>query len=501
VGGGSASESSEAKQKSAANKAAAAAREMRHELEKLHGKKDARSIDFAWPYLGNPDRFIRYAARIAVEWQDVPLWKERAISETNTEAGLTALLALARCGVRGTQRDLVLALKKFRFDSLSVTQKLEKLRIIELSFIRQGKPDADLAAVGVEKLDRLYPNENELMNRELSQLLVYLEAPDVVTKTLALLDKAKTQEEQVHYIFYLRNLKTGWTLEQRKHYFEWFRFAEEPGKGEVTYPAGSEYYVWANQKKAAERHSATLLQWFKEADRDYGDGASYHKHLVNFRKDAVAALTDEDRLALGSLTADPALAAFKLTRERQFVREWKLSDLESALGEVSHSRNFESGKAAFNDSQCILCHSFSSEGGSIGPELTAAASKYSRSDILASILEPSKVISDQYENTTVIKKDGDNATGRVVDEDDKRVVVEPNPLTSERIEINKSDIETRHPSKVSPMPEGLVNQLTKEEILDLLAYIESAGKEKAANFTNSAPTRVSGSNQTKQPAH
>src|SRR5204863_2150222 len=188
--------------------------------------------------------------------------------------------------------------------------------------------EADLVKLATEKLNRLYPADNEFLNRELSQLLIYLEGPDVVGKTLALLDKAKTQEEQVHYIFYLRNLKTGWTLEQRKHYFEWFRFAEEPGKGEVTYPAGSEYYVWANQKKAAERHSATLLQWFKEADRDYGDGASYHKHLVNFRKDAVAALTDEDRLALGSLTADPALAAFKLTRERQFVREWKLSDLE-----------------------------------------------------------------------------------------------------------------------------------------------------------------------------
>jgi len=494
-------ERSETKHKTAANKITVAARELRHALEKFHGKKDARGIDFAWPHLGSPDRFIRYAARVAVESQDVPLWKGRAISETNTEAGLTALLALARRGGPATQRDLLLALKKFPFDSLSITQKLENLRIIELSFIRQGKPDPDLAALAVEKLDRLYPNENELMNRELSQLLIYLEAPNVVGKTLELLDKSKTQEEQVHYAFYLRNLKTGWSLEQRKHYFEWFRFAQEPGTGEVTYPAGSEYHVWANQKKAAERHPATLLQWFKEADRDYGDGASYHKHLVNFRKDAVTALSDDDRLALGSLTADPALAAFKLTRDRQFVREWKPSDLESVLGEVSHGRNFESGKAAFNDSQCILCHSFSSEGGSVGPELTAAASKYSRSDILLSILEPSRVISDQYENTTVIKKDGDNATGRIVDEDDKRVVVEPNPLTSERVEINKSDIETRHPSKVSPMPEGLVNQLTKEEILDLLAYIESAGKEKAANFTNSAPTRVSGSNQTKEPAH
>src|SRR5205814_8577955 len=116
------------------------------------------------------------------------------------------------------------------------TQKLAKLRVIELSFIRQGKPDPDLVKLATEKLDSLYPSDNEFMNRELSQLLIYLEAPDVVTKTLALLDKAKTQEEQAHYIFYLRNLKNGWTLDQRKHYFDWLRLAQEAARGEVTYP-------------------------------------------------------------------------------------------------------------------------------------------------------------------------------------------------------------------------------------------------------------------------
>src|SRR5207245_5429470 len=136
-----------------------------------------------------------YAARIAIEWQDLSLWKERALAETNVDSGLNALLALARCGGKETQRDLLLALKKFPFDSLSVTQKLEKLRIIELSFIRQGKPEFELAKLATEKLNRLYPNDNELLNRELSQLLIYLEAPDVVTKTLALLDDAKTAEE------------------------------------------------------------------------------------------------------------------------------------------------------------------------------------------------------------------------------------------------------------------------------------------------------------------
>ncbi len=466
-----------------AEKAGARARATRHALEAYFGKQDPRAVDVAWPYLGSSDQFLSYAARIAIEWQPVSEWKDRAISETNTNAALTALLALARCGGKETQRDLLMALKKFPLDSLSVTQKLEKLRLIELSFIRQGKPDADLAALAIEKLDHAYPSDNEFINRELSQLLIYLEAPDVVTKTLALLDKAKTQEEQVHYIFYLRNLKTGWTLEQRKHYFEWFRFAQEASKGEVTYPQGGAYLVWANQKKAAERHPADLLRWFKEAGREYGDGVSYPKYLINIRKDAIDALSSDDRIALSSWIEDYAsIAAFKPTRERHFVKEWTVADLEADLPKAAQGRNFASGKAAFNDAQCIQCHRLGNEGGSIGPELTAAFSKYSRRDVLESIIEPSKVISDQYQNYVVIKKSGDSETGKIIDETGDRVVIQPNPLAPERIEIKKSEIAERKPSKVSPMPQGLLNQFTKDEILDLLGYLESMGKEKGPNF-------------------
>lgn len=466
-----------------AEKAGAKARATRRALEAFYGKQDPKAVDFAWPYLGSSDRFLSYAARIAIEWQPVSEWKDRAIIETNPAAALNALLSLARCGAKDTQRDLLMALKKFPLDSLSVTQKLEKLRVIELSFIRQGKPDSDLAKLAIEKLDRAYPSDNEFVNRELSQLLIYLEAPDVVAKTLALLDKAKTQEEQVHYIFQLRNLKTGWTLDQRKHYFDWFRFAQEASKGEVTYPQGGAYLVWTNQKKAVERHPAHLLRWFKEAGRDYGDGVSYPKYLVNIRKDAIGALSTDDRIALNSWIEDYAsLAAFKPTKERHFVKEWTVADLEADLPKAAQGRNFASGKAAFNDAQCIQCHRLGNEGGSIGPELTAAFSKYSRRDVLESIIEPSKVISDQYQNYIVVKKDGDSVTGKIVDETGDKVVIQPNPLAPERIEIKKPEIAERKPSKVSPMPQGLLNQFSKDEILDLLGYLESMGKEKGPNF-------------------
>ncbi len=463
-------------------KEAAKARELRHDLEKFQGKKDAKALDFAWPYLDSNDRFIRYAARIAVESQPVDQWRQRALDETNTNAGLTALLALARCDNKESQRNLLLALKKFPLDSLTESQQLDKLRVIELSFIRQGKPDDDIAKMAIEKLDAHYPAKSEFLNRELCELLIYLQAPDVVAKTLALLDAAPTQEEQIYYIFRLRTVKTGWTMEQHQHYFSWFNHDHEGDAGEPTYHKGSSYYPWSKRKGGTPQHSAELLKWFTDAEREYGDGSSYPKFIAYFKKDAIESLTDDEKVALAPMLTEKKAETNKPAVEHKFVKAWTMEDLQPSLDEVTHDRSFEKGKEAFTSMQCAQCHRFGNAGGAVGPELTAIASRFGHRDILESILLPSKVISEQYQNMAIIKKDGDDVTGRIVDEDDKRIVVVTDPLKQTKVEIPKSEIEKRVASKISPMPEGLVNNLTKDEIFDLIAYLESGGKESAPAF-------------------
>jgi hypothetical protein len=68
-------------------------------------------------------------------------------------------------------------------------------------------------------------------------------------------------------------------------------------------------------------------------------------------------------------------------------------------------------------------------------------------------------------------------TGRVVDETKDAIAVQPEPLSPDRVTIRKDDIESRTPSKVSPMPANLADVLTQEEILDLIAYLETAGRK------------------------
>jgi putative heme-binding domain-containing protein len=341
-----------------------------------------------------------------------------------------------------------------------------------------GRPSDEVLRDVAKALDPLYPATSWPLNRELSQLLIYLDAPGVVKKSLDLRDSASTQEEQIHYMVALRNVKTGWTLDERKRYFAWFQNRPRTEDGGPTYPGGASYFISRNTK-----HPEHTVQWFKDVGREYGDGASLNNFIKNLHKAATNSLAsaEYDELA-GFISSGPAIASAKPKKEHKFVREWKMSDFADDLERAGKGRNFESGREAYAATQCLQCHRFGNEGGAIGPDITAVASRFTRADLLSSIIEPSKVVSEQYQNVTVTKKDGDDVTGRLVEETDVKLVLVPNQLTGEKVEVKKSDVQSRAPSKLSPMPEALVNILTKDEILDLLAYIESGGKREHAAF-------------------
>jgi putative heme-binding domain-containing protein len=434
------------------------ARALRHRLEAFHGKKDPAAIDFAWPHLDNEDRFIRYAARIAIESQPVAQWQQRALGESRTNASLTALLALARLGPREVQHDLLNRLVRYWTDQFSEEQQLEALRVCEVAFIRMGRPGDDTAREVIQALAPLYPARTWPLNRELATLLIYLEAPGVVRKTLDLLGEAATQEEQVHYVVQLRNARRGWTAADRQAYFAWF-----------------------TPDRSADRHPAETLQWFRDVGRDYGDGASFANFMRNVVQAVVADLAPAEREDLAGAIPNFETVA-RATREYQFVREWKSADLLPELERVSRGRSFRRGQEALAAAQCLQCHRFGNEGGAVGPDLTAVSSRFTRQDILESILEPSKVLSEQYQNIIVTKKDGEDVIGRLVEETDRALVIVPDPLTGEKVEVPKNELQDRTPSNVSPMPEGLADILTREDILDLLAYLESGGHREHAAF-------------------
>jgi putative heme-binding domain-containing protein len=219
-----------------------------------------------------------------------------------------------------------------------------------------------------------------------------------------------------------------------------------------------------------------LLVWFKDAGRAYVDGAYFDKYLREFRREAIATLTPEEKNALGPLLEEPTAPAQNLpATDREFVREWKMTDFLGVL-EAPREANLARGRQAFVDAQCLSCHRFGNDGGMAGPELSGAGSKYSARDLLESILEPSKVLSDQYQNHTLFLKDGDSFSGRLVAESDLAVILETDRIAGVKETFKLADVEAIRPSALSPMPEGLVNVLEKEEILDLIAYLRGTGR-------------------------
>ena len=134
---------------------------------------------------------------------------------------------------------------------------------------------------------------------------------------------------------------------------------------------------------------------------------------------------------------------------------------------------------------CAACHRFNGEGGSIGPDLTGSANRYTHRDLMENIIDPGKVISDQYGSHEITMQDGSVVLGKIVAEDDGKVIVMTNPFAPQhQLTLAEADIAKKEPRKVSMMPSGLINALNEQELLDLIAYLLSGGDEKNKMFTD-----------------
>lgn len=451
----------------------------RRKLEAFHGKKDPAAVDAAWPYLGNADRFLRYAARVAIEHQDAAAWKAKALAEKEPQAALNGLLALARVsgsdpyhrttnplpalekqndGVADPNEkdkyppvdeklkgDILTALAQIDWARLTASQRVDLLRVYAVLFNRLGRPDAAAREKVLARFEPLFPAKGRELNDELCQLLVYLRAPSVAEKTLKLLAVAPTQEEQIAYVRNLRNLKTGWTMEGRKQYFTWFL-------------------------KAA----------------NYKGGNSLRGFFNNMKNDAVATLTPEEKEALKSiLEAVPETETVAASPPRPFVKKWTMEELLPMVEKGLKGRDFDHGRAMFAAANCFACHRFAGEGGSFGPDLSGLAGRFSTRDLLESVVEPSKVISDQYQAVVIRKTDGTVVTGRIINLSGDGMTVNTDMLNPGRggsVSVRRSEIEDMQPSATSMMPAGLLDTMNENEVLDLLAFLLSRGERESPMF-------------------
>jgi putative heme-binding domain-containing protein len=182
----------------------------------------------------------------------------------------------------------------------------------------------------------------------------------------------------------------------------------------------------------------------------------------------------------GTLTVVPDTEAYLANHplsEQPKLTEWKIADFSSELSDTNMVSNPDAGRELFTKLACSQCHKLGSQGYAYGPDLTEVFKRYKndRAAVLDQILEPSKLIEDRYRNFNFELKEGDSLLGMVLKEDEQNLTIQTGPADSLIQTLKKSDVQRRRVQSSSPMPVGLLNALSKNEILDLLAYLESGG--------------------------
>jgi putative heme-binding domain-containing protein len=460
----------------------AKARATRHMLEAFHGHPDPKAVETAWPYLSSEDYHLRYAARIAIEWQDAKAWSDKAYSEKDDVAAIHALLGLARSDLAGSLVPSVKRLLKVDFAKLDKTGKLALLRTYAVIMSRGGKPEAgQVKAIG-DQLDPHFPARDDNLNEELCRVLCYLQHPSVVEKTVALMQTTKAKVPDfdaeimkrnrgyggsilssmesnpnilnIHFLFCLKDVQEGWTMDHRKVYL-------------------AELKTLMSKK----------------------GGNMFTGYIQKIRDSAIASVPEKDKTFLQYLMGDvKSIDISKLPKAKGPSVAWTVDTaLKMLKEEPLTGRSMSNGKKMFSAGLCVACHRFGPEGGGIGPDLTNLAKRSDYKAILESTLQPNLVVSEQFEQHELKMKDGSVVMGRIVgDEKGEYLLVQSGFEPLKLKKVKKAEVVSKKGSKISMMPPGLANSMNADELKDLIAYFVSQGNNRHPVYKRPKSTKKLG---------
>lgn len=408
-------------------------RQLRHSLVAMGSSSITPStIDRVWPHLSHPDRVIRHQARLVLEQAPVAQWRQRALAESNPQARITAILALARADDKSDLPEITNSLTELTTEQLDRQQDLTWLRCLEVALLRGGKERlAERQTHGLRaRLENRFPTGEPDLDAQLVKLLVYLGSENVTERAVQQMTDGAPQHQQLDYALHLRHQQVGWTPTSRERFF-------------------------------------ALLS----AARSWGGGLSLQKYVERIWDDALQHVPSNLKARFERRAIQPSEE--EITSERSFVRKWTVDDL-LAMPDL-HDGDITSGRRVFSAAKCFACHRLRNEGGGVGPDLTTVAKRLSKRDLAEAIVSPNKVISDQFAASTIVTTDGRVITGRVVNVVGDKLLLQTDMLkASELIRLPESEVDEMRPSKVSPMPTGLLDSFAEGELRDLFAFLLAA---------------------------
>lgn len=417
-------------------------RQVRAELESFHARKDEKALDVLWPKLGANDRFVRNAARVALESQPRELWQERAFQETHLRSIVQCMIALIHLDARELQDRIYTRLGEALQTSRDDHSAMEILRATQIALARWGIPPQGNDVL-FPTIDMLYPRplgKAKLSNPLLAEIAIKTITPLSWERTVGMMEASPTQEEQLQYMSLLAESPENLSFEERTRYLKWWRSNAAHWRG----------------------------------------GNSFGEYIAQIHREIVAAIPQMEQAMLGELLVpEPRPVPVPIPAAGQSV-PWTVAEMERSLPDLKSGRNFKAGKDLYVRASCVECHRMGGEGGGQGPDLTGAGARFSARDLLVAVLEPSQEISDQYRETEVVTKDEELFIGKAAGGDDK--VLKLMDRNGKTLEIPRSDIEEVRPARLSSMPAALTDGLTRTELLDLLAYVLSGANAEDPAF-------------------
>ncbi|MGI9516271.1 MAG: HEAT repeat domain-containing protein [Pirellulaceae bacterium] len=163
--------------------------------------------------------------------------------------------------------------------------------------------------------------------------------------------------------------------------------------------------------------------------------------------------------------------------DQQTIGKYSVDEVLSFIEENNEPVRMHSGMLAFTKAQCVKCHRFNGQGEPMGPDLSTIARRFSEREILREILHPSAIISDQYQAKKIITVDGEQYIGLLTESGTGGYVLLQ--TDGEKINFDPDDIDEIAVAEVSAMPEGLLDDLSLDEVRDLMSWLRSGTPEMA----------------------
>jgi putative heme-binding domain-containing protein len=433
------------------------------------------------PLLSSPDRFVRYQARAVLKQTRRALWEQAAMEVTGYPQAPEALMAVVETMQQHSPRitDVTRLLTRevqLLQGNPSEAQLLSLVRVIQRTALEDygvvehemesalppqppsQDDDDDEEASGAyqvigETLLARFPAQDTTLSREIARTLAYLETPGAVEEiSMELGNVRNNRAQQIFYAEQLSYMDEGWDDASIDRTASWLeKVYEEQWRGGASFGGYINYTREALMEVVPPEDHAALAQRLQSALE------------ASQPQVALAVLQGEE---ISTPLADQELF------EDLVYRPNVLSGDPAA------------GAAAFEKAACIACHSFGSIGTPFGPDLTTVGQRFSRRDLVRSVIFPHEDVSDIYPAEEVTRTNGEVLVGLTRDAGDNLVVA---IMGGTEITIPKADIRTRVRSDKSVMPEGLLNLLDNNErraLMNLLLAGPEAIPDSALNRIN-----------------